>query len=215
MKRAMPPATSPARRRRRAGGIAAVEFALWLPLLLLLVVALVDIARGVQANMILINLSREGANLASRGKLQLSENAQVIIGQVAASGAPLEMNQRGMIYVTRIMGLASNGVTRSIVLEQYRWDDSVNNRGFRVSGYAPVSKIWTCGSWAGAVAGTCVVPTGANAPAVSLMSGSLADGEVIYVVETFYKFNMVFAPFSLGSVSTSTIGPDLYSMTVF
>lgn len=211
----MPLHTLPRMPRRRAGGVAAVEFALWLPLLLLLIVALVDIARGVQANMILINLSREGANLASRGKLQLSENAQVIIGQVAASGSPLEMNERGMIYVTRIMGLANNGATRSIVLEQYRWDDSVNNRGFRVSGYAPVSKIWTCGSWAGAVAGTCAVPTGANAPAVSLMSGSLADGEVIYVVETFYKFNMVFAPFSFGSVSTSTIGPDLYSMTVF
>ena len=211
MKRAMNPAPS----RRRAAGVAAVEFALWLPLLLLLVVALVDIARGIQANMILINLSREGANLASRGKLQLSENAQVIIGQVAASGTPLEMNERGMIYVTRIMGLASGSTTRSIVLEQYRWDDSVNNRGYRVSVYAPASKIWTCGSWASPVAGTCAVPTGANAPAVALMSGSLADGEVIYVVETFYKFNMVFAPFSLGSVSTSTIGPDLYSMTVF
>jgi hypothetical protein len=204
-----------ARRRRRSSGLAAVEFALWLPLLVLLLAGLVDIARGVQANMILVNLSREGANLASRGKLQLSENAQVIIGQVAASGSPLEMNERGMIYVTRIMGLASGGTTRSIVLEQYRWDDSVNNRGYRVSGYGPASKVWTCGSWASPVAGTCVVPTGANAPAVALMSGTLADGEVIYVVETFYKFNMVFAPFSLGSVSTSTIGPDLYSMTVF
>lgn len=222
MTRAMSISTFPRRsrlgrlgRRSRASGVAAVEFALWLPLLLVLVVALVDIARGIQANMILINLSREGANLASRGTLQLSDNAQTVIGQVAASGSPLEMNQRGMIYITRIVGLANGGTTRSIVLEQYRWDDSVNNRGFRVSGYAPVSKVWTCGSWAGPVAGTCSVPTGSNAPAVSLMSGTLADGEVIYVVETFYKFNMVFAPFSLGSVSTSTIGPDLYSMTVF
>lgn len=204
-----------ARRRHRAAGLAAVEFALWLPLLVLLIAGLVDLARGVQANMILINLSREGANLAARGTLQLSENAQVILGQVAASGTPLEMNERGMIYITRIVGLASGGTTRSIVLEQYRWDDAVNNRGYRASGYGPASKIWTCGNWAGPVAGTCVVPTGGNAPAVSLMSGTLADGEVIYVVETFYKFNMVFAPFSLGSVSTSTIGPDLYSMTVF
>jgi hypothetical protein len=203
------------RRRRRATGLAAVEFALWLPILVLLLAGLIDIGRGVQANMILVNLSREGANLASRGKLQLSENAQVIIGQVAASGDPLEMNQRGMIYITRVMGLASGGVTRSIVLEQYRWDDAVNNRGYRVSNYAPTSKIWSCGNWTGGVAGTCLVPTGSNAPAVSLMSGQLADGEVIYVVETFYKFNMLFSPFSLGSVSTSTIGPDLYSMTVF
>lgn len=204
------------RRRRRGAGLAAVEFALWLPILVLLVAGLIDIGRGVQANMILVNLSREGANLASRGKLQLSENAQVIIGQVATSGEPLDMNRRGMIYVTRVMGLGANGATRSIVLEQYRWDDALNNRGYRVSGYAPPSKIWSCGNWSSSgVAGTCQVPTGANAPAVALMSGELADGEVIYVVETFYKFDMLFSPFSLGSVSTSTIGPDLYSMTVF
>jgi hypothetical protein len=204
------------RRRRRGAGLAAVEFALWLPILVLLVAGLVDIGRGVQANMILVNLSREGANLASRGKLQLSENAQVIIGQVATSGEPLDMNRRGMIYVTRVMGLAGGGTTRSIVLEQYRWDDAANNRGYRVSGYAPTSKIWSCGNWTSSgVAGTCLVPNGTNAPAVALMSGQLADGEVIYVVETFYKFDMIFSPFSLGSVSTSTIGPDLYSMTVF
>lgn len=204
--------------RRREGGLAAVEFALWLPILVLLIIGLVDLARALQANVILVNLSREAANLSSRGKLQLSDNAQAIIGQVAASAPPLDMNNRGMIYITRVMGLATSSgasTTRSIVLEQYRWDDSLNNRGYRVSNFAPASKIWTCGNWASGVAGTCVVPTGSNAPAVSLMSNQLADGEVIYVVETFYKFNMVFLPFASGSSVTNTIGPNLYSMTVF
>lgn len=202
-------------RPRPAAGLAAVEFALLLPVLLVLLIALIDIARGLQANMIIINMSREAANLASRGKLQLSENAQTIIGQVAATAPPLDMNTRGMIYVTRIMGSTSGGTTRSLVLEQYRWDDSVNNRGFRVSGYAPTSKIWTCSNWASGTAGTCVVPTGSAAPAVSLMSGQLLDGEVIYVVEVFYKFNMFFSGFTFGSLSTPTLGPDFYSMTVF
>lgn len=201
--------------RQRSRGIAAVEFALLLPILLLLFIALIDVARALQANMIIINLGREGANLASRGKLQLSENAQAIIGQVAASAPPLDMNKLGMIYITRIMGSTANGVTRSIVLEQYRWDDSVNNRGYRVSGYAPVSKIWTCGSWASTPAGSCVVPSGNSAPAVSMMSGQLLDGEVIYVVEVFYKFNMLFQSFRFGSWSTPTLVPDFYSMTVF
>jgi hypothetical protein len=204
--------------RRRGGGLAAVEFALWLPILVLLIVGLVDLARALQANVILINLSREAANLSSRGKLQLSDNAQAIIGQVAASAPPLDMNKQGMIYITRLMGLATSpgaATTRTIVLEQYRWDDSLNNLGYRVSKYAPVSKIWTCGNWAGAVAGTCVVPTGANAPVSSMMSNQLADGEVIYAVETFYKFNMVFEPFSYSTSVTNTIGPNLYSMTVF
>ncbi|MYM68783.1 pilus assembly protein [Pseudoduganella sp. FT55W] len=199
----------------RQRGIAAVEFALLLPILVVLFFALIDVARALQANMIIINLSREGANLASRGKLQLSENAQTIIGQVAASAPPLDLNKLGMIYVTRIMGSTTNGVTKSIVLEQYRWDDSVNNRGFRVSGYAPASKVWTCSNWASGTAGTCSVPTGNNAPSVSMMSGQLIDGEVIYVVEVFYKFNMLFQTFSFGLFSTSTLGPDFYSMTVF
>lgn len=205
---------TPVRWRRRRG-IAAVEFALLLPLLLVLLIGLVDIARAMQAQMILINLSREAANLASRGKLQLSENAQTIIGQVAASSPPLDMNKLGMIYITRIMGSTSNGVTKSIVLEQYRWDDAVNNRGYRISNYAPLSKIWNCSNWASGIAGTCVVPSGTLAPTVAMMSGQLLDGEIIYVVEVYYKFNMLFQAFAFGSFATPTLATDFYSMTVF
>lgn len=201
--------------RRHAAGLASVEFALLAPILIVLLFALIDVARAIQANMILINLSREAANLSARGKLALSDNSQVIIGQVAASAPPLNMNQRGMIYITRIMGSGTGSASRSLVLEQYRWDDSVNNRGFRVSGYAPASKVWTCSNWASGTAGTCVVPSGSNAPAVSLMSGNLADGEVIYVVETFYKFDMLFGVIKIGTVGTTAVGPNLYSMTVF
>ncbi|MET0265848.1 MAG: TadE/TadG family type IV pilus assembly protein [Duganella sp.] len=207
----MPDRPVTAGRKRRAAGLAAVEFALLLPVLIVLMLALVDIARALQANMILINLSREGANLAARGRLQLSDNSQAIIGQVAASAPPLDMNARGMIYITRLMGSGS----KTTVLEQYRWDDSKNNQGFRVSGYAPASKIWSCSNWASGVAGTCVVPTGANAPSVALLAGKLAEGEVIYAVETFYKFNMGFSTFSFGSFATPNMGPDFYSMTVF
>lgn len=200
---------------QRAAGLAAVEFALLLPVLLVLLFGLVDIARALQANMILINISREGANLASRGKLQLSENHQAIIGQVAATAPPLDMNKLGMIYITRLMGSGTGSAARTLVLEQYRWDDSKNNQGYRVSGYSPGSKIWACSNWASLTAGVCVVPTGANAPAVSLMSGTLSDGEVIYVVEAYYKFDMAFKSFTFGSFSTPTLGPDFYSMTVF
>ncbi|MFA9219131.1 MAG: TadE/TadG family type IV pilus assembly protein [Sphingomonadaceae bacterium] len=204
-----------ARRPRKMAGLAAVEFALLLPILMLLLVGVIDVARAVQANMILINLSREGANLAARGTLQLVDNSQAVIGSVAASAPPLDMNNRGMIYITKVMGKTSGSTTRSVVLEQYRWDDSKNVRGYRVSGYAPGSKIWSCSNWASGSDGTCVVPSGSNAPGVTLMSGSLADGEVIYVVESFYKFNMAFSGFKLGTLSLPTLGPDLYSMTVF
>lgn len=202
-------------RRTRSRGLAAVEFALLLPVLLVLMIALVDVARAIQAQMILVNISREAANLSAMGKLQLSDNAQTIIGQVAASAPPLDMNKLGMVYITRIMGSTSGGTTKSIVLEQYRWDDAGSNRGYRVSGYAPLSKIWSCSNWASGTAGTCVVPSGSTAPVVSMMSGQLLDGEVIYVVEVYYKFNMLFQTFSFGSFSTPTLNTDFYSMTVF
>ncbi|MYM82386.1 pilus assembly protein [Duganella sp. FT50W] len=210
-------ARRPLPRRTRGRGLAAVEFALLLPVLLLLLIALVDIARALQAQMILINISREAASMTAYGKLQLSENAQTLIGQVAASAPPLDMNKLGMVYITRIMGSTSGGTTRSVVLEQYRWDDPGTNRGYRVSGYAPLSKIWSCSNWggAGAGAGTCAVPSGSSAPVVSMMSGQLLDGEVIYVVEVFYKFNMLFQSFSVGGFSTPAAVTDFYSMTVF
>ncbi|MYM35530.1 hypothetical protein GTP38_14435 [Duganella sp. FT94W] len=47
------------------------------------------------------------------------------------------------------------------------------------------------------------------------MSGQLLDGEVIYVVEVFYKFNMLFQSFSVGGFSTPAAVTDFYSMTVF
>lgn len=201
-------------RRRRGAGIAAVELALILPLLLLLLVGVVDLARAIQANMIMINLSREGANLAARGTLDLKDHSQAVIGSVAASAPPLDMNRRGMIYITRIIGVASGETTRSVVLEQYRWDDSAHNQSFRASRYAPDSRIWNCSSWNSAD-GSCKVPTGNDAPSVALMSGTLADGEVIYAVESFYDFNMLFSGFKIGKLSLPTIGPNLYSMTVF
>jgi hypothetical protein len=195
----------------RQAGIAAVEIALILPLLLFLIVCVIDFARGIQANMILINLSREAANLSSRGTMQLSDNSQTIIGSVAASAPPLDMNDYGMIYITKIMGTATG---TGVILEQYRWDDSVNTLGFRVSGYAPASHIWTCSSWSSSNGSCTNIPTGTSAPVVSFISG-LANGEVIYAVECFYQFNMVFSSFKIGTLTMPVIGPNLYSMTVF
>ncbi|MQA39911.1 TadE/TadG family type IV pilus assembly protein [Rugamonas aquatica] len=197
-------------------GIAAIEFALLLPLLVFLVMAVSDFARGLQANMVLINLSREAANLASRSKLQLTDNSQAIIGAVAASAPPLDMKNKGMLYITKLMGYKdSSGTMTTVVLEQYRWDDSKNNTGFRVSGYAPVSKLWSCPSWNTSTGACSNIATGASAPKVALMSGSLFDGEIIFVVESFYKFNLLFGDKKLGSLTVPNFGTNLYSMTVF
>lgn len=200
--RARPPAP------RAARGIAAVELAIVLPLLALLLFMLADLSRAIQAKTILLNISREGANLASRSTSDLSGSGQSIMNALAASTPPLDMNRRGMIYITKIMGYTAKSGLRNIVLEQYRWE-----AGARASGYLPASQVWQCGSWSH---GTCTgIARDEHAPTVALMQNQLADGELIYAVETFYDFDMLFGTLNFGNSTTPVLGPDLTSMTVF
>lgn len=73
-------------RKKAYAGVAAVEFALFLPVLLLLALPMFDFARAIQANMILVNMSREGASLASRASLEYT--SQQIIGSLASTSPP-------------------------------------------------------------------------------------------------------------------------------
>lgn len=199
----------PRYRGRRAAGIAAVEFAIVLPLLVLLLLMVVDLSRAIQAKIILLNISREGANLASRSTSDLSGSSQTIMDALAATTPPLDMNRRGMIYITKIMGYTSKSGLRNIVLEQYRW-----NAGAKSSGYQPASQVWSCPSWDSS--GTCSsIGKGESAPVVTLMKGQLTDGELIYSVETYYNFDLVFGAARTFDASLPDLGPNLYSMTVF
>ncbi|MFA6069067.1 hypothetical protein AKG95_19645 [Janthinobacterium lividum] len=194
--------------RRAARGIAALEFAIVLPLLAVLLFMVVDLSRAIQTKIILLNISREGANLASRSTTDLNGSSQTIMNALAASTPPLDMNKRGMIYITKIMGYTAKSGLRNIVLEQYRWD-----AGAKASGYLPASQVWQCGTWSN---GTCIkIAQAESAPVVSLMSGQLSDGELIYAVETFYNFDMLFGTLKIGNSTTPVLGPNLYSMTVF
>ena len=194
--------------RRAERGIAAIEFAIVLPLLALLLFMLADLSRAIQAKTILLNISREGANLASRSTSDLSGSGQTIMNALAASTPPLDMNKRGMIYITKIMGYTAKSGLRNIVLEQYRWE-----AGAKASGYLPASQVWQCGSWSN---GTCSgIAKDEYAPTVALMQSQLADGELIYAVETFYNFDMLFGTLKFGNSTTPVLAPNLTSMTVF
>ena len=197
---------------RSQRGLAAVEFALLLPVLLLLLFGMIDAGRALQANIIMTNIGREGANLVARGNTQLETGSQDIIYALMASAPPLNVNQQGMVYITRVMGVVSGGVSRSVVLDQYRWDDPERNLGFRASGYAPASKVYGCTSW---TAGLCSSVSSKSRPAAAAMEGKLGDGEVVYVVETFYRFDMLLASYTVNNLGLSTFGPDLYSLTIF
>lgn len=191
--------------KRCSRGAAAVEFMLCLPLLLLLAFPVIDLARVLQANMILTNMAREGANLASR-----TVNAeQAIMDSLAATAPPLDMRSNGMIHITKILAVRSQSATRNVVVAQYRWG---------AGSYVPTKGVWTCGAagtrWDNA--GNCAgLPAPAAAPSVDVMSGALNDGDVVYLVETFYRLPLFFGKMQLGGIELPDISPNLYAMTIF
>ena len=207
----MPVLTPMPLRALRQRGVAAVELALLLPMLVVLMLCAIDGARALQANIIMTNIGREGANLAARGGYDLDTDSQTIISAVMATAPPLNVNKQGMMYITRVMGSGSGSAARNVVLDQYRWDDGAS-AGFTASKYAPTSRVYTCTSWK---TSKCSNISSVVRPTAPVMTGKLDDGEVIFVVETFYRFDMMVSSFSLGASTLPTFGPDLYSMTIF
>lgn len=197
--------------RARQRGIVAVELALMLPILCLLLFGMIDAGRALQANIIMTNIGREGANLVSRGSTGVETGSQDIIYALMASAPPLNVNLQGMVYITRLMG--GTGGTTTVVMDQYRWDDTVRKLGVNRSGYVPTSRVYSgCTGWTN---GACTTISSTGRPVVDTMSGKLREGEVVVVVETFYKYDMMLTNFSIAGFTLPTLGPDLYSKTIF
>ena len=127
------------RRFLRQRGQSVVELALVLPLLVLLMLALVDLSRAIQAYNIISNMSREGANLVARSSIDQEQ----VMDSLARTAQPLKMSEQGMMYVTEVRGKAgSNSVVTPIIISQRGW------RGRST----PASKVDT-GSVAAAIGG--------------------------------------------------------------
>ena len=168
-----------------------IELALIMPILLLLFLAVADFSRAILFNNLLINLSREGANLASR----TAQNSQFIIDALIHTSAPLEMSSRGIIFLSRVKGVdGGSGTVISVVEEQYR----------SVAGDASLlSRLWHCSNWEGT--GKCTLPAAASARVVTLPF-TLELGYEVHVAETIYTYNPLTNFFLKSS-------PQLYSVT--
>lgn len=178
--------------RRRARGVAMVELALVLPVLLLLVLGVIDFSRMIQFNNVLISLTREGANLAARS----TEPPQFIVKTLMDTAEPLQMNTDGMMYITKLVG---NGTTLARVAAQYR-----SASGGKA---ALASTLWACSSWS---AGVCNVPGTAGPPDTRptvTLPVALTNGETVYAVEAFYDYTL-FTRYVLSS------NPKLASLTI-
>jgi hypothetical protein len=83
-----------------SSGQAALEFAIVATLILLLMFALVDFGRALNCKQVMIGLTRQGSNLASRGNT-LSDSAAAVV----AGDAPLDLSRNGEVIVTSVINI--------------------------------------------------------------------------------------------------------------
>lgn len=186
--------------KKAVQGQSLIELALLLPPLLMLVFGVIDYARAIQFNNILVAMSREGANLSAR----TSASPQVIIKGLNATAEPLAMGDNGMMYITKIMGTKVGGNVEARVQMQTR------QAGATTSGNKDLaSQVWTCTSWNNGN-GNCkddLTSATATLPMVNGEPMTISDGEVVYAVEALYNYKVIFN-------YVMTTGPELYSQTV-
>jgi Flp pilus assembly protein TadG len=86
--------------RNTEKGVAALEMALILPILLVLVFGIIDIGRLIQARLIVTSVSREGGTLVSH--LDITMTGADVITVLQNSSKPLDLVTQGRIYVTQV-----------------------------------------------------------------------------------------------------------------
>ncbi|MDP9142415.1 MAG: pilus assembly protein [Pseudomonadota bacterium] len=85
-------------RRGRSRGLAVVEFAMVLPILLVVLFGIIDLGRMILTYQVLINVSREAANLAARGTPLVDA-----ITAVSLSAPPLDLAADGYVVITEVV----------------------------------------------------------------------------------------------------------------
>lgn len=91
-------------RLRESSGQAVVEFAMILPLMLFLFLGMLEIGNALAVSHSLSRLSREAANIASRGT-----SLDTVLTVAASNGRDIHLGERGGLVVSRI-GVRNQGV---------------------------------------------------------------------------------------------------------
>jgi len=187
------------RNPKASKGQSLIELTLILPVLLLLALGVIDFARAIQFNNILVSMSREGANLASR----TSYTPQSIIAVLNNTAGPMVMGTNGMMYITRIMGRKTIPACVDNPPTYCQVDAKVQAQSRASPGDTSLqSRVWAgCTHWSG---GNCVLP---HTPPTANLPMTLMDGEEVYAVEALYNYNVIVR-------YVMRTDPKLYSLTV-
>lgn len=182
----------------RSKGASMIEFALVLPILLTLCFGTLELVRALQANNILVSISREGANLITRS----SQDPQTIMAALANTAAPLDMLNQGTVMITELVGNSDGEI------------EITNQTRYNQTSYIASSEIWPgCGGWSNS---SCNggLPAILSASAIDNIfwqaagATPLSDGERAFAVETFYRLDPITSiPFNESL--------NLYSVSLF
>ena len=151
--------------------------------MLVLLFALIDFGRMIYEKQIMVNISREGANLASRGngntQLQIMSNAVVM--RVIQSGSPLDLDSNMGEVIISAVNNSNNIVMVTAQIAQ--------------GGFSAPSKIGQVGQIANMPdTGTITLP---------------APNQTIYVSEVFYTYVPITPLFKLMNFSIPSTNYDV------
>ena len=137
-----------------------IEFALIVMVLAVMLFGVIDFSRAIYERQVIINLTREGSNLAARGVGDSpAESVSNAVTAVIAAANPLNLNTKGRVIISAVVN--SNGI-------------------FRVT--TQLSK--------GGITATSKVRTGTGVPATMPATNPVIPrpNQTTYVTEVFYNF---------------------------
>jgi len=173
---------------RDQSGQALVEFMLVALILLVLLFGLIDFSRAISTWQVMVNVSREGSNLAARGYgSNATQVISIALGTVVSNAAPLNISQNGVVIITAVAN--SNGTF--VVTQQ-----------MSLGALTATSKVAPKGT--------------ASTPTMPISNNSTVTfpqpNQTTYVTEVFYSYSPV-TP--IGTIIGLTLPPTLYDVAYF
>ncbi len=180
---------------RSQSGQALVEFTLVTFIVLFLLFGMIDFCRAISTRQVIINLSREGANLAARGSVASSTDAAIsnAISGVIGEASPLNINSSGQVIISAVFNTGNSYVITNQVSE-----GALNQ----------ASKIGVLNARGGAV----------NMPIAANTAGAVPQSnQTTFVAEIFYNFTPVtpLGNVAVGNLRGFTVTNQFYDAAYF
>ena len=170
-----------------------LEFALTLPLLVVLVFGLIDFSRGIYIQQVLVSLTRDSSLMAARGTLPADVVTVLTTNTNTTGTSPLDLMNRGRIIITPV----------------------INNGTDAIPVYQVAAAQYSAGTCQGCTTmnsrvGANVVGSSATLPPQPADGNSFPQpGKTVYVTEIFYAYQ---ALTPIGTLLARVMPSQLYDV---